>query len=116
MKKFILAIIIILFLIFVAVVFAPVEFESTTFNNDERCVNYCQEYKQSSKPSLDAFICSPPIGGCFESCMGISVGKKCSTKSVCWENCQEKCYGLITSNCSPSALEKKIKYLYGREN
>jgi len=107
-KKIILYIGLIFIFLLLGIVLAPWEMRSNKFEKD--CESYCEDIKNTPRYGLD---CMLPAGGCFDACIGIKVGEKCSERSKCFKNCKTTCFGLNTSLCAPSVFERKINFITG---
>jgi len=115
-KKKILFAIGLIFIFLLVIVFAPWENSYKKFNED--CESYCEDLKNSSeffemeRYGLD---CQLPLDGCFEICMGIRTGEKCSKESKCFDSCKITCFGMGFSSCRLNVFERKIDFLMGKE-
>lgn len=108
-KKLILYTGLIFIFLLLGVVSAPWKMKSNKFKKD--CESYCEDIKNTPRYGLD---CTLPPGGCFDACIGLKIGEKCSERSKCFESCKATCLGLNTSPCAPGVFERKINFIIGR--
>jgi len=114
-KKILLSIgLIFIFLLIMA--FSPWKMGYSKFNND--CESYCEDLKNSSGLERVEYglECQLPLDGCFQSCMGIRIGEKCSEKSKCFDSCETTCFGVGFSSCRLNVFERKINFLTSKDS
>ena len=76
------------------------------FNTE--CEDYCEQIKDKLEYGL---TCKLPFDGCYDACIGFTLGERCFERSRCFDNCETNCFGLNASSCATNIFEGKINYL-----